>query len=361
MHIRKIATAAVAAAAALGLSACSTGDAAKPQQSAAPSATETTASAPAETTAEADGPLVVYSGRNEKLIGPLLEQFTADTGIDVDVRYAGTSELAAQLLEEGDKTPAQVFLSQDAGALGLVAGADMFAALPADVTSLVDPKYTSKDGSWVGLTGRARVIAYDSQTLKADEVPASVFDLTDPKWKGKVGIAPTNASFQSFVTAMRVMEGEEKAEKWLTDLLANEPQIFEKNGEILEAVNAGTVSLGLINHYYWARSEQDPTTLRAQLKFGEPGSVSALVNVTGVGILKGAADNAQAKEFVNYLLSTKGQEYFLTKTFEYPLVAGMEGPKNVPALKDLGQPDVSLADLSSLDKTVELLTKVGLI
>lgn len=360
MRIRKLATAAVAAAAALGLSACSTGDAAKPQQSAAPSASETTAAATAEAT-EAAGPLVVYSGRNEKLIGPLLEQFKADTGIEVDVRYAGTSELAAQLLEEGDKTPAHVFLSQDAGALGLVAGADMFAALPAEVTSMVDPKYTSKDGSWVGLTGRARVIAYDSQALKADEVPASVFDLTDPKWKGKVGIAPTNASFQSFVTAMRVMEGEEKAEKWLKDLLANEPQIFEKNGDILEAVNAGTVSLGLINHYYWARSEQDPTTLRAQLKFGEPGSVSALVNVTGVGILKGAADNAAAKEFVNYLLSPKGQEYFLTKTYEYPLVAGMEGPKNVPALKDLGQPDVSLADLASLDKTVELLTKVGLI
>ncbi|MDO4791544.1 MAG: iron ABC transporter substrate-binding protein [Buchananella hordeovulneris] len=361
MRIRKLATAAFAAAAVFGLSACSSSQTAQPEETAAPSAAESTAEATAEAAPEATGPLVVYSGRNEKLVAPLLEQFTADTGIEVDVRYAGTPELAAQLLEEGDKTPAQVFLSQDAGALGLVAGANLFAPLPADVTSKVAPEYTSKDGSWVGLTGRARVIAYDSEALKAEEVPADVFELTDPKWKGKVAIAPTNASFQSFVTAMRVKEGEEKTEKWLTDLLANEPQIFAKNGEILDAVNAGTATLGLINHYYWARSEQDPTTLRAQLKFGAPGSVSALVNVTGVGILKGAEANPAAMEFVNYLLSDKGQEYFLTKTFEYPLVAGMEGPKNVPALKDLGQPDVSLADLASLDKTVELLTKVGLL
>lgn len=360
MRIRRLATAALTAAALVSLSACSSGTA---PQSAAQSAADTAAQSEAaqSATAAGDDTLVVYSGRNEKLVAPLLEQFTADTGIKVDVRYAGTPELAAQLLEEGDKTPAHVFLSQDAGALGLVSGKGMFSTLPSDVTSKVDATYTSKDGSWVGLTGRARVIAYDSETLTAEEVPGNVFDLTDPKWDGKIGIAPSNASFQSFVTAMRVTEGEEKTEEWLKGLQANNAQIFAKNGEILEAVNNGTVSLGLINHYYWARSEQDPTTLRAQLKFGDAGSVSALVNVTGVGILKGAENNANAKEFVNYLLSDKGQDYFLKETFEYPLVSGKEGPKNVPALKDLGAPDVALSDLSSLDKTVELLTKVGLI
>lgn len=361
MRIRSLATTALTAAALVSLSACSSGTA---PQSSAQSAVEVAAQSEAPQSAaapEQDETLVVYSGRNEKLVAPLLEQFSADTGIKVDVRYADTPALAAQLIEEGDKTPAHVFLSQDAGALGLVSGKGMFATLPSDVTNKVDAKYTSKDGSWVGLTGRARVIAYDSETLTAEEVPGNVLDLTDPKWNGKIGIAPSNASFQSFVTAMRVTEGEEKTEEWLKGLQANNAQIFAKNGEILEAVNNGTISLGLINHYYWARSEQDPTTLRAQLKFGDAGSVSALVNVTGVGILKGAENNANAKEFVNYMLSDKGQDYFLKETYEYPLVAGKEGPKNVPALKDLGAPDVALTDLSSLDKTIELLTKVGLI
>ncbi len=307
------------------------------------------------------GPLVLYSGRKEKLVGPLIEQFTADTGIEVDVRYAGTSELAAQLIEEGEKSPAQVFLSQDAGALGAIAEAQMFSTLPQEITSKVPANYTSRDGSWVSITGRARVVAYDSEKYTADQVPDDVFALTDPQWKGKVAIAPTNASFQSFVTAMRVSEGEEKTEQWLKDLVANDAQIFSKNGEILDAVNAGTVDLGLINHYYWARSEQDPTTLRAQLKFGKPGSVSALVNVTGVGILKNAENNPNAKAFVDYMLSEKGQQYFLNKTFEYPLVEGVGSPANVPPMDKLGGPDIDLAELSSLSQTVDMLTRVGLI
>lgn len=352
--------ASVLAATVLTLSACSApagNDAA--QSSAQPQSAPQ--SAAVEELKPTDEPLVVYSGRNEKLIGPLMEEFTKDTGVKVDIRYAGTPELATQLLEEGDKTPAHVFLSQDAGALGLVSGKDMFAKLDASVTDKVAPEYTSHDGSWVGLTGRARVLAYDSEKLKADEVPADVFELTDPKWNGKVGIAPTNASFQSFVTAMRVMEGEEKTEKWLADLKANNVQTFAKNGEILEAVNNGSVEIGLINHYYWARSEQDPKTLRAQLKFGKPGSVSALVNVTGVGVLKQAENNPNAKIFVNYMLSEKAQDYFLKKTFEYPLVKGSKSPENVPALSELGGPDVKLSDLASLTQTVELLTKVGML
>ncbi|USR79704.1 iron ABC transporter substrate-binding protein [Arcanobacterium pinnipediorum] len=340
----------------LTLSACST----PADNNAEPSQPESQAKV-SEELKPTEEPLVIYSGRNEKLVAPLMEEFTKDTGVKVDIRYAGTPELAAQLLEEGEKTPAQVFLSQDAGALGLISGADMFAPLDKSVTEKVAPEYTSHDGSWVGLTGRARVMAYDSEKLTADEVPADVFELTDPKWNGKVGIAPTNASFQSFVTAMRVMEGEEKTEKWLTDLKANNVQTFAKNGEILEAVNNGAVEIGLINHYYWARSEQDPKTLRAQLKFGKPGSVTALVNVTGVGILKKAADNPNAQIFVDYMLSDKAQDYFLEKTFEYPLLKGAKSPANVPALNELGGPDVKLSELSSLNETIELLTKVGML
>lgn len=308
-----------------------------------------------------DEALVVYSGRNPELIEPLVKIFEDESGIDVDLRDGNSTELAAQLLEEGENTPAEVFLSQDAGALGVLTNEGLLAALPEDVTSVVPPEYTSKDGSWVGLTGRARVVAYDSQTVSAEQVPTNVDELLDPKWKGQVGVAPTNASFQAFITALRVVEGEEAAKTWLQGLLANEPQIFENNGAILEAVNSGALQLGLINHYYWAAYEGDPTTQRAQIAFGEPGSVSALVNVSGVAIMSPSAGDADAAEFVEFLVSQKAQTYFLEETAEYPLALDGQSPAGVPPLSDLGGPDIDLSDLASLQETVALLTEAGLL
>lgn len=305
--------------------------------------------------------LVLYSGRNEELVGPLVTRFQEESGITVDARYGSTTELAAQLLEEGDRTPAQAFLSQDAGALGALAAAGRLVTLPTEISGAVDPRYTSPDGSWVGLTGRARVLAYDSQTLTADQVPGDVTRLVEPQWRGRVAIAPTNASFQSFVTALRVTAGEDAARAWLTGLVANDVQIYPGNDPILEAVNTGAAGVGLINHYYWAGSEIDPTTLRAQLKFGDPGSVSALVNVAGAGILTEAGESAEAREFLAFLVSEEAQTYFAQETAEYPLVAGLPGPAGVPPLDQLGGPELNLSDLASLEQTVALLTEVGLV
>ncbi|RTL62995.1 MAG: iron ABC transporter substrate-binding protein [Pseudonocardiaceae bacterium] len=343
---RRLGLLAGALTAALALSACGGGS---------------TPAAPATTGASGDRTLVVYSGREEALVGPLIQQFEQASGIKVETRYGSTTELAAQLLEEGDRTPAQVFLSQESGALGAVAAAGRLTELPADVTSVVPANYTSKDGSWVGLTGRARVVAYDSRTYTADQVPGDITKLVEPQWKGRVAIAPTNASFQAHVTALRVSAGEEAARNWVKGLKANEVQIHRNNGAILEAVNAGTAGVGLINHYYWARSETDPATLRAQLKFGDPGSVSALVNVTGAGILTGAAQSPEAAEFVKFLVSPQAQTYFAEKTAEYPLVAGTGAPKAVPPLERLGGPDIDLATLSSVQETVAMLTQEGLV
>src|SRR5690606_2406026 len=195
----------------------------------------------------ADGSFVLYAGRDETLIQPLIEQFEAETDITVEVRYAGTTELAVLLQEEGSATPADVFLSQDAGALGSVGKAGLAATLPPSIADAVPSEFTSTDASWVGVTGRARVIVYDSEQLAADEVPSSVLELTDPAWEGRVAIPPTNASFQSFVTALRVLEGEDAARQWLEGMVANGSPVYEKNGAILEAVQAGEVPLGLIN------------------------------------------------------------------------------------------------------------------
>ncbi|MGA1502594.1 MAG: iron ABC transporter substrate-binding protein, partial [Candidatus Nanopelagicales bacterium] len=288
----------------------------------------------------AAGPLTVYSGRSEELVGPRVAQFTQETGIEVQARYGDTAELAAQLLEEGDASPAQVYFAQDAGALGAVDAAGLFAPLPASVATTVPEAYRAPSGDWTGVTGRARVIAYDPEQVPAAEVPQSIFDLTDPTWKGQVAIAPTNASFQAFVTAMRVSQGDEVTKQWLEGLVANDVQTYEKNGLILDAVDTGQAQLGLINHYYWYEkaAEVGEDAMRAQIAFTKPDDPGSLVNVAGVGILTGAADNANAAKFVEWLLSPATQEWFVTYTYEYPLVRAVAAAEGLPPLDTLGGP-----------------------
>jgi iron(III) transport system substrate-binding protein len=316
----------------------------------------------ASPTSESDSKVVVYAGRDEALIAPLIAQFTEETGIAVDVRYGSTPELSALLIEEGEQTPANVFLSQDAGALGALSQAGLLARLPADITEAVYGEYSSADDTWVGVTGRARVIAYDSEKLSASDIPSSVLDLTDSEWSGRVGFPPGNASFQAFVTALRVLEGEKVAEQWVADMAKNSPVLTEKNGATLDLVNAGQLDLALINHYYWFEraAEIGAENMRAQLKY-LPGDAGGIVNVTGAGILKNSAQDDDALAFVKFLVSESAQRYFVTSTFEYPLIPGIESPAGQPTLDELVNNQLDLANLASLAETQALLAKYGLL
>ncbi|MCH9841317.1 MAG: iron ABC transporter substrate-binding protein [Actinomycetia bacterium] len=305
--------------------------------------------------------LVVYSGRSEELVGPLFKEFTTETGVTVNARFGDSAELAAQMLEEGDRSPAQIYFSQDAGALGAVE--ELLATLPESVTSLVPQQYRATNNTWTGVTGRARVIAYDPQSVPAEQVPQSVFELTDEKWRGQVAIAPTNASFQAFVTAMRVTQGDDVTRDWLTGLVNNDVQTYEKNGLILDAVDSGQVQLGLINHYYWYEkaAEVGEDNMRAEVAFMAPKDPGSLVNVAGVGILKGAAENSAAIEFVQWLLSPNTQEWFVNNTYEYPLVEDVASAEGLPELDSLAGPDIALAQLADLPGTLNMLQDVGLL
>ncbi|WP_420123293.1 iron ABC transporter substrate-binding protein [Nakamurella sp.] len=307
------------------------------------------------------GTLVLYSGRNQDLIGPLLEQFTAETGVQVEFRGGDSGELAAQILTEGDASPADVFFSQDAGALGAVTQAGLFAALPATTLDRVPAAYAADDGTWAGVSGRARVVVYNP-TL-APTPPDTVDGLLDPQWKGQIGYAPTNASWQSFVTGLRVLRGEDGARQWLTAFAAQEPRAYERNGAVRDAVNSGEIALGLVNHYYLYEkiAADGAAAVTAQNRFMAPGDPGGLLNVAGVGVLTTAPNAEQAQVFVDYLLSDAGQEYFAAKTKEYPLVPGIAAAAEVPPLADLSPPQIDLSDLASLEQTQQLLSEVGLL
>jgi iron(III) transport system substrate-binding protein len=305
--------------------------------------------------------ITVYSGRSEELVGPLLEQFTTATGIEVEARYGDTAEMANLILTEGENSPADVFFAQDAGALGAVAGEGLLAELPSELLDQVDGRFRSPDGEWVGVSGRARVVAYNTDNLSEADLPDSIFGFTDPEWSGRIGWAPTNGSFQAFVTALRVIEGEDRAREWLEGIQANDPNVYEGNNPALDAVIAGEVDVAFINHYYlMQRLVESPDAPAANyfLTGGDPG---ALVNVAGVGVVATTEETQAAERLVEYLLSDEAQAYFAGETKEYPLVDSVEPAAELPALSEIGTPEIDLSDLSDLEGTLELLQEVGIL
>jgi len=306
--------------------------------------------------------LTVYSGRDKDLVGPLLDRYAKEEGVELKVRYGSTPEIAATLAEEGDRSPADVFLSQDAGALGSLEAKDRLEPLPAELLDRVDRRFRSPQGGWVGVSGRARVVAYNKERVKESELPRSVLGLTAPRWKGKVGWAPTNASFESFVTALRKTEGEAGAERWLRAMKAGDTQVYESNVAIRDAVAKGEIEVGLINHYYvaQARAKEGPDY---PVGIYEPrgGDAGALVNVAGAAVVAGAEHKKAARELIAFLLSEEGQRYFSDRTKEYPLSAGVRPVPGLTPLKSIEQPDVDLSDLADLQETIELLERTGVL
>lgn len=304
--------------------------------------------------------LVIYSGRTQEYIASVFADFTEETGIQLDVRYGDSAALAAQILEEGENSPADLFISQDAGALGAVSGAGLMGQLDSSILERVGEYFRAPAGDWVALTGRARILAYAPD--RVTNLPTSVDDLVKPEWKGRLGIAPTNASFQAFVTAMIQLRGEASTEEWLRGIVANSPKFFEKNSLIVEAIDSGDIDAGLVNHYYiYEVAEELGREINVKNHFFAPGDVGNLVNASGVGIMRMSKKSELGAQLIEYLLSMKVQETFVNDVHEYSVVDPSLKPDGLIALSDVKAPAVKLADLADLQRTQRLLIKVGLL
>jgi iron(III) transport system substrate-binding protein len=304
--------------------------------------------------------ITVYSGRSEEFIAPFFAQWEAQSGIKLNVRYGDSAELAAQILEEGANSPADLFLSQDAGSLGAVAEAGLFTQLSAEIASAIPATYVAANRNWVGVTGRARVFAYAPDRVKV--LPQSVTDLTKSEYKNQIGIAPTNASFQAFLTALIENKGADFAKNWLKALQANGVKIYAKNSAIVEAIDKGEISIGLVNHYYiWEVSEGLGRAINVKNGFFAPGDLGNLINVSGAGVLASSKKYAAAEDLINFLTSAASQSKFVKDTHEYSLISGATAPAGVPALDQIGAPAVDLATLKNIKATQDLLIEVGLL
>jgi len=309
----------------------------------------------------ANDTLVVYSGRSENLIAPLLQQFTEESGIMVEVRYEGSADLALLIETEADRSPADVFISQSPGAMGLLAGNGRLQVIDASVLEAVDERFRNADGLWVGMSGRVRVIVYNRNMIDPAAIPTSVFDLTDERFRGDVGIAPGNGSFQDFVTGMRQVYGDDVALAWLEGMAANDAQAYAKNSAIVQAVAAGEVPLGLVNHYYNFRAQAEDPGIASENFYLPDGDIGSLVIITAIGILDASNNADAASEFVAFMLGESAQRFFSQETLEYPLASGAAASSVLPPLSSVGLTTYDFDRLGDgLERTKELINASGL-
>ena len=313
-------------------------------------------------TAESNDSLTVYSGRSEDLVQPLIDRFEEQTGIEVAVRYAGSSDLAATILEEDGGSPADLFFAQDPASLGTVALAGLFTELPATITDMVPSRFSDTDGQWVGTSGRARVVVYDGTKVNPSDLPETEDGFVDPRWSGQTGIAPTNGSFLAFVAAKILHDGEEATLVWLKGMAANSSPTYAKNTPIVAAVNAGEIETGLVNHYYLLRAlAENPDEVGENFFFTAP-TAGSLVMPAGAGILKSSDNQDAALRFVEFMLGDIAQTYFAEETFEYPLAPGVPANAMLPPIDTIPTPDIDLSDLATvLDRATDLVAEAGLI
>lgn len=305
--------------------------------------------------------LTVYSGRTRNLISPLLDRFSKETGIPVTVRYDDSANLALLVANEGKRSPADVFLSQSPGAVDFLDGKDRLHRLDDDLLSLVEPRFRADDGDWVGLSGRVRVLVYNTDLVREADLPRSVLDVTQPAYRGKVAVAPSNGSFQDFVTAMRGALGEDRAEAWLRGMAANDAPVYANNTAIVQAVGRGEVPMGLVNHYYAYRATAEDPDLPVANHLFPDRDLGSLLIVTAAGVLDSSSRPKEAQRFVRFLLGRAAQEFFGEETFEYPLAAGVGPAAQLPPLATLPAATVDLSGLGGgLERTKELIDQSGI-
>ena len=307
---------------------------------------------------EGDNAITLYSGRIGPIISPAIKQFEDASGVDVRTRFGDSPSLAATLTEEGENSPADLFFAQDAGSLDAVEKQGLLLELPADILEKVPERYRSATGHWVGVTGRSRIIAFGEE-VQESELPDSPLDLTAEKWKGRVGWAPTNASLQGYITALRLVEGEDVAKKWLEGMVDNDVQVYDSNVPVRDAIAKGEIDLGLINHYYVAEAAAEDPDYPVKAHF-PPDDLGSLINVAGVGVLASAGDDTErALDFVRQMLSAETQRYFADSSKEYPLASGVQAPEELTPLADIPAPRVDLAKLGDLQGTLKLMRETG--
>ena len=320
------------------------------------------ATLPASSTPASDVTLTLYNAQHEDLANEWVDAFTAATGIGVEVRSGDDFELANLIAAEGASSPADVFITENSPAMNIVREAGLFAPVDPATLAQVPAEAAASDASWTGIAGRSTVLVYNTSMLAEADLPTSIMDLAGPEWKGKVGIAAGGADFQAIVSAVLATQGEEATATWL-DGLSDNAEVYQGNGAVMRAVNAGEIPAGVIYHYYWYQdqAESGENSSNTQLHFFGNQDPGAFVSLSGGGVLASSAHPDEAQQLLAFITSPEGQNVLADSTaLEYPIGIGIEAN---PALKPLSELDPPVIDPSTLNgpATVQLMQDAGLL
>jgi iron(III) transport system substrate-binding protein len=308
-----------------------------------------------------DGPsIVVYNAQHEQLLEEIAPKFTDETGIEVELRNGSDPELAAQLIQEGDASPADVFLTENSPAMSAVERAGLFAPLDESTVEPIAAQYRPESGLWTGFVARSTVLVYNTSMVDEADLPDSIMDLADPEYAGMISFSPTGADFQAIVAAVLDLEGEQATQEWLDGIKAN-GTVYDGNNVVLESVNAGESAIGIIYHYYWYRDQEEAgdNSDNTELYFFGNQDPGAFLSISGAGVLAAGDHPDDAQQFVAYLTSEEGQQALADSyALEYPLNPAVTLGAPVKPLAELQPPTVGISDLDG-DKVVEMMTEAG--
>lgn len=310
-----------------------------------------------------DGPsITVYNAQHEQLLEEVAPLFEEETGIEVKLRSGSDLELANQLVQEGEASPADVFLTENSPAMSLVDRAGLFAPVDQETVDLIPRQYFPADQRWIGFLARSTVVVYNTDQLSPDELPDSILDFAKPEWAGRISYSPTGADFQAIVSAVLELEGEDATRTWLQGL-ADNGTVYDGNNVVLESVNAGEVEAGIIYHYYWYRDQKESgeNSDSSELYFFGDRDPGAFVSVSGAGVLASSEHQEDAQAFVNFLAGTEGQQAIADSyALEYPLNPKVSLEPPVKPFAELEPPRVDASTLNS-EKVIELMQDAGLL
>jgi iron(III) transport system substrate-binding protein len=319
--------------------------------------------APMLTACGDDGPFItVYNAQHEELIAEVAPLFEEETGIEVKLRSGDDLELANQLVQEGDASPADVFLTENSPAMSLVDNAGLFTKVDQETLDLIPPDFVPDNRNWIGFMGRSTVAMYNTDALTAEEMPDSILDFADPEWDGRISYSPTGADFQAIVSAVLELEGEQATREWLAGLAENGTE-YDGNDVVLESVNSGEVDAGIAYHYYWYRDQKEAGehSDSSELHFFDDQDPGAFVSASGAGVLASSDKQTNAQKFVNFLASVEGQQAIADSyALEYPLNPEVSLDPPVKPFSELEPPRIDVATLNS-EPVTELMQEEGLL
>lgn len=303
--------------------------------------------------------LTLYNGQHEATGIAIAKAFTEKTGIEVNIRKAGSGQLANQVATEGAHSPADIIYTEESPPLAKLANDGLLAKIDPSTLAEVDPEYADADGQWVGITARTRVLAYNPSLISEEELPKSVLQLAESEWSGKVGFVPGSGAFQEQVVAVLKLHGREAAEEWLTGLKAF-GEVYTNNVVAMKAVEKGEIATALINNYYWFALQKEKTQLNSRLHYFKGGDAGGLVTVSGAAILKASKHPKEAQAFLAFMLSEEGQHVILSQSPEYPVRKGMLPDADLKPFAELEPPKLTAADIGEAREALEISREVGL-